>query len=177
MNIHKNKRGGFFDLIVAIVLSFILVICFVAFMYAQHIVNDKLQEQAPELQGSFSSSTNVSQVINDTVGKVGEAYQSFYWISIVLIVGYFLSILVTSFLVKTHPIWFVGHIFVIIIATIISVYISNTYQTLMMNGILEGTFAGFVGANYIFTYLPIWVVVIGFISGILMYANLDSGVY
>jgi len=178
MNMMKNKKGGIFDLILAIAMSFILVIFLVLMTYAQNEVEDQLMELAPTLQKSFSNNTNVTNIIVNTVGKVSTAYLSFKWISVTLIFGFFASILVSSFLVKSHPAWFVGYIFVVIISIIISVYISNTYETLMQNPTLAETFlTGFFGANWIFLNLPIWVTIIGFIAGILMYINLDTGGY
>lgn len=173
-----NKNGGMFDLILAIVLSFILVICLVVFTYAQNQVSERLIELAPTIQQSFDNTTNVTLIITNTVGKVTTAYTSFKWISVTLIFGYFMSILVSAFLVRSHPAWFIGYIFVVIIAIIISVYVSNTYETLMNNELLASTFlTGFFGANWIFLHLPYWVTIIGMIAGILMYVNLDPGGY
>ena len=176
--IKMNKRGGLFDLILAIILSFILIIALVVFTFAQNTIEDKMIEQAPIIQKSFSNSTNVSLIMQTTFGKVGDAYASFKWISVMLIFGYFASILISSFLVKTHPAWFIGYIFVVVISVIISVYISNSYETIMNTPLLADTFlTGFFSASWIFLHLPIWVTIIGFISGILMYANLDVGGY
>lgn len=165
-----------FDLILAIVLALILVVALVVITYAQNKTEDKLRELAPTLQESFSEDVNVTQVMDDTFGKVGDSYSSFKWISVALIFGFFMSILVSAFVVKTHPAWFIGYIFIVVISVIISVYISNTYETLMMDPILAETFlTGFFAANYIFIYLPIWITIIGILAGILMYINVDIG--
>lgn len=167
-----NKKGGLLDLIVFMILIFILVVILVVFMYAQNTVHHKLLDLAPSMQNSFSNDTNVTNIINDTVGKTTIAFQSFTWISVFLIFGYLASLILTSFLVKSHPVFFVAYIFVVIISVIVAVYISNVYQYLMVNDILGGTWVNFIGANYIFTYLPIWISIIGFVSAILMYINM-----
>lgn len=174
----KDKRGGMFDLILAMTLAFILVICLVIFTYAQNITEEKMLELAPVIQKSFSNQTNVTMIIEGTIGDVGRAYDSFKWISVLLVFGFFMSILVSSFLVRTHPVWFVGYIFIVIISIIISVYLSNSYETLMGDPILSATFlTGFWSVNYIFLLFPMWVTIIGLIAGILMYINLDVGGY
>ena len=172
-----HKKGGMFDLILAIALSLILAVALVLFTYVQHATHEKLLEKAPSLQRSFTN-INVTDTINASFGAVGDAYQNFRWISVTLIFGFFASILVSAFLVRTHPAWFIGYIFVVVIAVVLSAYISNSYERLMQNEILMETFlTGFYGQNWIFLHLPIWVTIIGFLAGILMYINLDTGGY
>lgn len=172
------RKAGIFDLILAIALAFILAITLVLFSFAQHKLHTKLLENAPAFQNALGSSGNATEIINNTFGQVGTAYSSFKWISVTLIFGFFISILVSAFLVRTHPAWFIGYIFVVVIAVVISVYVSNTYETLMNNPTLAETFlTGFFGQNWIFLHLPTWVTIIGFIAGILMYINLDTGGY
>lgn len=177
MKKRMNKRGGMFDLILAITLSLILAVALVLFVYVQHRTQEKLLEKAPSLQRSFNN-INVTDTINGSFGAVGDAYLNFRWISVTLIFGFFASILVSAFLVRTHPAWFIGYIFVVVISVVISVYVANTYERLMNDPILMETFlTGFFGQNWIFLHLPIWVTIFGFIAGILMYINLDTGGY
>jgi hypothetical protein len=178
MKLRNNKKGGMFDLILAIALSLILVVCLIIFTFAQNKVDEKMVELAPTIQKSFTNETNVSMIINDTIGKTTDAFKSFKWISLTLIFGFFMSILISAFLVRTHPAFFVGYIFVVIISIVISVYVSNSYEELMNTPILTETIlTGFWGASWIFLNLPIWVTIIGMIAGILMYINIDVGSY
>lgn len=170
-----NTKGGMFDIFLAMILSFILVICCVIFVFASHTVNDKLLELAPSIQASFGNETNVTQIINTSMGRVDMAYQSLKWITIMLIFGYFLTTLISAVLVKTHPVAFVGYIFIAIVSILVSIYISNTYETLMNTAQIQSVWFTFTGANYIFLYLPIWITVISFVAGILMYSNIDNG--
>jgi hypothetical protein len=176
MKMIKSRKAGIFDLILAIALSLILIVSLVLFTFAQHKTQEKLLEVAPKLQHNFNN-INVTDTINESFGEVGDAYSTFKWISVMLIFGFFMSILISAFLVKTHPAWFVGYIFVVVISIIVSVYVSNAYETLLNNPTLASTFAGFFGATWIFLNLPIWVTIIGFLAGILMYINLDTGGY
>jgi len=174
----QNKKGGIMDLFLAIIFSFILAICLVLFMYAQNTVEDELLEIAPKLQESFSNNTNVTQIIVETVGATSTAYTSFKWISVLLIFGFFLGVIISSFVVRTHPAWFIGYVFIVIVSVIFSVYVSNVYEELMSDPTLAQTFlTGFFAQNWIFLHLPIWVTVIGFLAGILMYINLNTGRY
>ena len=167
------KKAGMLDVTVAMILGFILVVCLVIMLFAQNTVHTRLLEVAPTLQKGMTA--NATDIINETVGQVSVAFQTFRWISIALVIGYFLSVLVSAFLVKTHPAWFIGYALMNIIAVVISVYISNTYEALLNNDILAGTFYEFGMANFVFSNMPYVIAVIGFVAGILMYINLDWG--
>lgn len=169
-----NKKASIIDPIVAMILSFILVVICGVVWYAVGEVNTGLENAAPMIQEKMPY-VNVSETITNTVGAVLVAYETFTWITVMLIFGYFLSVLISAFLVKTHPVWFVAYILVTVLAVILSVPISNTYEELVTNPTLASTWINFPGANYIFYYLPLWMAVFGIIAGILMYINIDWG--
>lgn len=173
-----NKKGGMFDIILAMIFSFIIVICLVIFTFAQNTIHDGLINAAPNIQKNLGSQTNFTFIVENTVGKVSTAYTTFKWISVLFIFGYFFSILVSAFLVKSHPAWFVGYMLFVIISVFISIHLSNSYQALMESPILADIFlTGFFEASWIFIYFPYWVTVFGILSGILMYVNLGTGDY
>ena len=171
----KTKKGGLLDLVIAITIAFVLGIALVLFTFAQNKVEEQMYIVAPTLQEDFPS-VNVTQVIDSTIGDVTRAYTSFKWISVMLIFGLFLSILISSFVVRTHPVWFVGYIFIVVISIIISVYISNTYEQLMSDTTLANIFlTGFFAQNWIFLNFPVWFTVFGILGAILLYINMDTG--
>jgi len=94
------------------------------------------------------------------------------WATVLLIVGMIISILITSFLIRARPVFFVGYIFIVIIAVIVSAPMSNAYETVYNNPALASTFTGFYGATFIFLNLPIWVAVVGILAGIVMFAGM-----
>lgn len=171
-----NKKGGIGDLFVAMILAFILIVIAVGFSYAANLTHAKLIEVAPRLQETMNiGSANVTDIINNTEGRVSSSYATLKWITVMLIFGFFMSVLVASILVRTHPIAFVAYIFVWILAVIISVYISNTYEILYNDPTLGATFVGFFQASWIFLHFPIWVTVFGAMAAIFIYANLYKG--
>lgn len=166
-----NRKAGFSDLFIFMILAIaILFICGI-FIYLGGNALDKVHETIDPM--TFGDA-NSSQVIDDTFGKVNEAYQSLYWISIFLIVGMIISIFIGSYLVTTKPIFFIPYIFITIIAIIVSVGLSQAYSSVIEDPTLASTFVGFVGANYIMLNLPIWITVIGFIGGIIMFVRMGS---
>lgn len=167
----KNKKGAFTDLFLFMGLAFLIVIFMVMMTYTANLVYNQLIEKSDAIQRGLGDSANATEIIDDSVGQVISAYGSLKWISVVLIVGLALSILLSSFLVRTNPVFFVPYIFIVVIAVIVSVPLSNSYEQVYTNPTLRDTFTGFFGATWIFLNLPIWVAVIGILAGILMFIN------
>jgi len=165
------KKAGIADIFVAMILAFVLMIVIVILVYANTTVTTKMYELAPSLQENFQE--NVTTILSNTIGNTGAAYESFKWISTLLIFGMFLGVLVSAFLVRTHPAWFIAYFLVLLVGIITSVYVSNTYETLKLNSVLVSTWYQYPTPNLIFQYLPIWMTVFGLVAGALMYINLE----
>lgn len=169
-----NKKGGILDLVLAIVLSIVTVVCLVLFMFMGHTINTQLHNVSGVIQASFSdNATNVTAIMDQSVGKLETSFNAFTWIAPLFIFAFFISIVLSAFIVKQHPAWLFGYALIVVISVILSVYISNTYQTLMATPELATTFYSFILANYIFIYLPYWVTLFGFIAGVVMYSQIE----
>jgi len=75
-------------------------------------------------------------------------------------------------LVNTKPIFFIPYLFIVIIAVVVSVPMSNAYETLMLNPSLTSTFATFQGSNWIMLNLPMWITIIGLTGAIIMFSRM-----
>jgi hypothetical protein len=167
----KNKRGGYTDLFLFMIISVCIVFISVVMIMITHKANAKLHE---ELDDKIFGVSNGSVILDQTMGKVSNSFDALYWISILLIVGMIISIFIGSFLVTTRPVFFVPYIFILIIAIIVSVVISNAYQEVRNNPELSPTFDRFTGANFILDKLPLWITIIGFTGGIIMFSRMGS---
>lgn len=167
-----NKRGSMADLFIFMIFAFAIVFICAIFIYIGGIATDQVHTTMDGLD--IAGEQNVTEIINDTFGHVNEAYQSLYWISVFLIVGMVISIFIGSYLVTTKPIFFIPYIFIVIIAIVVAVGMSNAYEQVIADPTMADTFAGFVGANYIMLQLPIWITVIGFVGGIIMFVRMGS---
>jgi len=167
----KGKKGGMSDLFIFMIFSFVIILICGIFIYMGGNITSQVHEKMNQMQ---FRDANTTQVIDNTLGKVNNAYQSLYWISIFLMVGMVLSIFIGSYLVTTKPIFFIPYLFIVIIAIIIAVGLSNAYETVIADPTLADTFSGFVGANFIMLKLPIWIAVIGIVGGIIMFVRMGS---
>jgi len=159
------------DLFVFMIFSFVILLICGIFIYFGSTITSEVHDKMDDMQ---FGDANTSQVIDNSIGKVNGAYQSLYWISIFLMVGMALSIFIGSYLVTTKPIFFIPYIFILIIAIIIAVGISNAYEKVIQDPTLASTFSGFIGANFIMMQLPIWITVIGVVGGIIMFVRMGS---
>jgi len=169
----NNKRGQFTDLFVFMIFTIILLFVSGLFIYMGLTVNDQLDDSFSN-QDIGSDDVNYTEVKDATFGQVNVAYSSLYWIAILLIVAMIISIFIGSYMVTTRPIFFVPYIFIVIIAIVVSVGMSNAYQDVVENPELAETFANFIGANFIMYNLPMWIAIIGFVGGIIMFVRMKS---
>jgi len=167
----RGKKGGFTDLYIFMIFSFAIILISGIFIYIGSTVTTEVHEKMDAMQ---FGDANTSQVIDQTMGKVNQAYNSLYWIAIFLMVGMVISIFIGSYLVTTRPIFFIPYIFIVIIAIIIAVGLSNAYEQVIQDPTLASTFAGFLGANFIMLKLPMWIAVIGIVGGIIMFVRMGS---
>ena len=167
-----NKKGQFTDLFLFMIITVILLFISGLFIYMGLKVDSQLDDSFEKIDATRP--INYTEVKDATFGQVNIAYQSLYWITILLIVGMIIAIFTGSYMVTTRPIFFVPYIFVVIIAILVSVGISNAYEEIISTPELASTFAGFVGSNYIMYYLPVWITVIGFIGGLIMFVRMKQ---
>ena len=165
----SKKANMVTDLFVFIASAFAFGLAMVLMVFLVNEVNDVMVDIAPTLS---HDSVNGTKIVEETFGVLPDAYESLKWISYMLIIAMGLSILLGNFLVRTHPIFVIPYIFIIAIAVIVSVPISNTYEELMNHEILGATFQGFFGLSFIFANFPIWVLLFGILGGLLMFINI-----
>jgi len=167
-----NKKGAFADLFLFMIFAVIIVFICGVFIFLGGKAQTEIQDKLGGLD--VGGGENATAIIENTMGAVNQSYHALYWISVMLIVGMIISIFIGSYLVTTKPIFFIPYLFIVIIAVIVSVGISNAYEMVISEPLLASTFAGFVGANFIMLKLPLWISVIGIVGGIIMFSRMGS---
>lgn len=168
-----NKKGAITDILLWLILSFVIVIFFAAWVFGFNRITTVM-----EGIDSPIGSTNLSSVASDTFGVIN-FYQTngLHLLAFVMILTMGLSILVTSFLMKSHPVFLIVHLMITITAIIASAILSNVYEGLLNTGTLSSTLQDFSGASFIMVNLPVWTTVIGIFGAILLFAGItrDQG--
>jgi len=167
INLNKNKKASMIDILIWLVVSFVTITFFALWVYGFNEITTKL------VSITGSSQVNISDAASKTFGVVNPAQTTgLHVLAYVMIFISGLSILISNFLVKSHPAFFVVYLMVIIVAFIASVYISNQYEVLMTNEIFGSTISAFKGGSFIMLYLPIWTAVIGIFGAIFLFAGI-----
>ena len=165
----QDKRGGFADLFIFMIFAFILVVVIGFLLYVFGQAEDGLHDAMDDM--TFGDA-NTTQVINDTVGATTISFQALYWLSVLIIFGMILGIFIGSYMVTTKPVFFIPYLFIWIIAIIVSVPLSNAYETLSADPNLASTYANFVGSNFILNNLPMIIAIVGLVGAIIMFTRM-----
>lgn len=163
-----NKKGQAIDLFMFVILTFIVLIICGIFIYFGMTAKDKMHEALDPLA---TEESNYTQMVEESMGGVVSSYKILYWGSVVIIVGMILGIFIGAWLVQVNPLFFIPWIIVVFIVFTVSVTMSNAYEEIIQTPELSSAFSGFVGGNFIMSYLPVWVIIIGFVQGIIMFIS------
>lgn len=160
-----KKKGQLFDIFVILVVMFVTFLFFAGFLYGYNL----LTAQVTSVQ-TDSSIVNITSAAQSTFGQINTGLQSLKWISLVIVISMIISIMVSNFLVRAHPVFFIVYVMITIAAVIFSVYISNAYESILTaSNPLTAELQSFRGMDYIMLHLPIWTTIIGFIGAIFLF--------
>ena len=162
------KRGSLVDIFIWMIASFIIIILAAVTLHGFGILTDSLISI-----DTGDSSANVSEAASNTFGFIDASLQQLRWWTFAIMLALALSIFLSNFLVKVNPVFFIFYILVVFIAVIVSIFISNAYENLLLiGGVLGDTLLTFTGTTWIFLNLPIWVTVIGVGGGIFQFIGI-----
>lgn len=167
-----NKRAAATDIILLVVVALIVTLFFAGWMYVHNNLTETI------IGKNINAGTaNVSEIAEDTLGQVNEGINFLKVISYLIIFAMMISILISNFLVKANPVFYVVYFLVGIVAIIFSVFVSNAYENLLTNNALGTTLSGFTGTNFLMAQLPIIVGVIAILGAIFLFINVprDTG--
>jgi len=172
--IKKNKRGGFTDLFIFMIFTFVIVVVLGILIYVFNTAENQLQDTLGKMDLGDTQGNNASVVIDNTIGSANLSFRALYWLSVLIIFGMIFGIFIGSYMVTTKPIFFFPYLFIWIIAIVVSVPISNAYETLSENDLLSSTYDNFIGANFILNFLPMIIAIIGIVGAIIMFTQMGK---
>jgi len=167
-DLSSNKRGSIMDIFIWMIIAFITILFFASWMYGHDLITTALTD----LDITIGNNTNFSTIANDTFGQVNNALSQLRFLAIAIIFGMIITIFVSNFLTKAHPVFFIVYFLITVVAIIFSVFISNTYETLMGNSVLGSTLQTFIGGSFIILNLPIFVTVVGLLGGVFLFIGI-----
>lgn len=166
-----NKKGQtVVPVFTLIVVTLVFVIILGSFLYFFGIVTDSLSGNL------IAGQVNLSNASANTIGKINDAFlSSSDLIGIFFLFGLILAIIINGFLTRnsTPKLMFMIDFLLIIFAYILAVYISNSYETILVLLPFKNLIASNLGKTSRFLLLlPVITIVTGFITMILTYAGI-----
>ena len=117
---------------------------------------------------AVNASGQASQVLTTTSNQLDKMD----WGLFAIFLGLLLAMLITSWLVPTHPIFIVGYILIAIVGVILSSILSNVWEMIADTLTLGGSVvAHFPIMNFLMLRYPIFVTVTAFIGLVVMFAK------
>ena len=82
-------------------------------------------------------------------------------------------LLITSFLIDTHPVFFIVTVVLLLAVFVVSMFIANAYEELTQDADLAAFSVQFPFTNFIMSNLLLIMIVMGLSTGVALYAKFN----
>jgi hypothetical protein len=161
----KNKKGDISSLIFIIVIVLALALFSIFISYFANQLTTNLKETAAE---AGVTDIRVNETMDSMQTNVTDMFD-YLWFAI--FIGLVIAMIIFSFLVPTHPIFFPIFVIVWVISIVISGPVANIWLNATVNTALNQTAASYGMMNYIMSHLPWFIGVIGALMLVVLYAK------
>jgi len=158
-----NRKGDATDIIFFGVVIFFLAVSMVVVIFVNVQIRDVIGNTVLNQTVASASILNSFDKINLTVTQRG-----FVLMFSILIIG----LMVSSFLVRIHPIFIFVYLFTLIMTIINAVYLSNLYQAIIENAQFNALLANYTMITYIMQHAIKILVAVGALSMIITFSKL-----
>lgn len=146
------KKGNVFtESLIYIVSIFIIILVMVFSVKLFKGINPTFQTQDTITQQSKDMLNNVDNYIPTLFNNL----------ILMIIILLWITVIVFSFLIDSHPIFFVVGFFLLMISLIVGMFIGNVYNNIAESEALSETMSYFTVANWFFTHIHIVMVLVG----------------
>ena len=163
----RTKKGSGRDLFFLIAFMFFLGIAFYVSLTTYNSVIDALKTTDI---GNNQQAVDAMDSVATTLGKL----DYFFMIVFIFLI---IAMMISSFLVDIHPIFYVIFAFAWILSVLVAVLISYVFDRLLEFSYFGSYLAQFPFAYYVFDYLPVITTVIGFLLVVVMFVKTRQGAY
>ena len=160
----KQKKGDLSDTLLFVITAFIFGIGMFVLMFVVPQISSGLR-----LAG-----LNDSVAMNNAINSIDSFVSIINYGTFFVMIGLLMSILITSFLVRTHPIFLIMYVFFIPISIILAVYLGNAYNTVATNSAFTAVYASASMINLFFANLVKITLVANFVSIIIVFSKFST---
>lgn len=159
-----NKKGEVTDYLIFVITLFVFAIGLFILIYTIPAITGGLKHaglnNTAETSNAIRSIDNLSNVVNRGFAM--------------LFVGLVLSMFITSFMTRSHPIFLFLYIIFLGISVILSAYLTNAYQIMIENPTFSSVLANATYITWIMQHSVQILVVVGAVSMIITFAKFND---
>lgn len=164
-----KKKAHLMDIFIWMIVGFIVLLFLATWVYGWGLMTDTMTDIG---MIGRNNSVNVSKAAEDTFGAINRTNLGWHIVAFAVIFAMAISILISNFLIKAHPVFFGLYIFVVVLAIVFSAFLSNSYENIMTNLVIGETLSGFKAGSYIMLNLPLWTAIIGIFGAIFLFIGI-----
>lgn len=159
------KKGDLPDVLVWLITIFILAIGLFIFAYVIPTIGTGLSD------AGLNKSTEGANAIQ-TFSSIGTVtiQRGFF----MLFAGLIMGVMISSFLIRTHPIFMFLYVIFLGLSVFLATYFGNAYETLTSSTLFAGTLASQGLINVVMNNLPKITLGVGALSIIIVFAKFTS---
>lgn len=160
-----SKKGGFVDIIMIIVTLVGLSISLLVFYKIFGEINTGLQDS--------DMTTESKEIAQTGYTKLNNIYDNMF---LAVFVGLWLGVLLTSFMLDTHPAMFFVFIFLLIIFLVVAASLANVYMGMAEETTFATVNAGWTFIPFIMQNFVKVIMMVGFSVAVVLYGKAKTSV-
>ncbi len=161
----RDKKGDVTDILIFSILLFVFAVILFVFTFAVSEISEGLRIGG--LNNTDEGASAIDQLSEFGVKGIQRGY-------FLLFFGFIVSTLITSFLVRTQPIFMFLYIFVLGITIFISTFLGNAYNTLVTNPIFADQLISQTLFHLVMDNVITILLAVGALSMIIVFSKFSS---
>lgn len=157
----RNKIGSIQDVFFFVIFAVGFAIFLIVVSYVMNNVTGKLLESA----------LNESEAARNALGYTETLTAQFDALWLFVFVGLLIGVLISSFMIKSHPIFIPIYIIFLGVAVLVGVIMNNVYLDFTANATLAATAATHVFSNAVINNYVLVIIGVGILSMIIIFAR------
>jgi len=158
----SNKRGqAIFDMIMVIIVLFILGLAAVVGGFIMSELNDEVQ-----------ADNDISTTAKEASSSVNANYSTWFDnVFLTVLIFLWIMLIVTSFMIDAHPIFFIITVLLLIVVFIVGMGMANAYEELTTDADFSAYSANMTKTNFIFDNFLLVLIIMGLTAAASLYAK------
>jgi hypothetical protein len=160
-----KRKGDPTDFILVLVILFFLAVSIVVALYANGVISNLITTTALNQSSAYSS-------INESFTQINQfTVQRTFTIMFGLLV---IGVLVSSFLVRVHPVFLFIYIIFSAISIFVSIYLANAYAKIVANPMFASFAENYVTITWIMSNVAQIMLAVGALSMIIIFGKIGQ---